>query len=162
MIKFSGDSQDDGRLIGVGLSRGNCERLLAGIPISLDLRKDFNIPWRGLILLMGGENEQAIADEMAPWITPDTKIIHDPSLDEAPAPATGGFAKAPVEKSEAGFKAAVGAENGMVVFDMGNKGVTSFGLTPEGALRLAEVLATEAAKAEAQRITAKAEAQPKP
>ncbi len=65
MIKFLGTS--DGRpMIGLGLSRGNCRKLLEGKPIFIDLKvmmMDMNPPPNlndATILIFGGETE----DEM--------------------------------------------------------------------------------------------------
>lgn len=52
MIKFSGLTKgSDGRLIGIALSRRNCERLLEGDPIAFDLEE------LGLRVTVIGEGE---------------------------------------------------------------------------------------------------------
>lgn len=66
MIKFHGSSTDGRELLGIGLSRKNCEKLLAGHPIhfTLDEMEGSGLPWKGEILIVGGETEEAITDEM--------------------------------------------------------------------------------------------------
>ncbi len=68
MIKFHGTSPDDREMLGLGLSRKNCERLLAGQPIFIDLDKmasaGSGLKMRGVILIIGGETEEAMTDEM--------------------------------------------------------------------------------------------------
>lgn len=66
MIKFHGVAADGGELLGIGLSRKNCEKLLAGQPIhfSLDEMAGSGMTWNGEILIIGGETEQAITDEL--------------------------------------------------------------------------------------------------
>ena len=84
MIKFSGLTQDGkGRLIGIALSRRNCERLLEGDPIAFDLselgmrviewprgtRSDppANDPagaMIGQVLIIAGETEKSIMAEL--------------------------------------------------------------------------------------------------
>lgn len=44
MIKFTGLTPEGARLIGLGLSRANCELLLQHKPIRIDLVADLNIP----------------------------------------------------------------------------------------------------------------------
>ena len=66
MIKFHGVATDGGELIGLGLSRKNCEKLLAGQPIHIKLSDmaDSGLAMKGEILLIGGETEQSITDEL--------------------------------------------------------------------------------------------------
>lgn len=73
MIKFLASSE--GRpLIGLGLSRGNCAKLLAGKPIFIDLKVMMmqlaELPNLndGLILVFGGENEAAMQAEIESMI----------------------------------------------------------------------------------------------
>lgn len=59
MIKFRGEEKGN-PLIGIGLSRKNCERLLAGDPIKFNLREvglEHNIE----VIVFGGETEQSMA-----------------------------------------------------------------------------------------------------
>lgn len=75
MVKFGGETQDGkGRLIGIALSRRNCEKLLEGQPITFDLaelglrvvpiRGEPRLPRIGQVLIVAGETEQAILDEL--------------------------------------------------------------------------------------------------
>lgn len=142
MIKFTGTAKDGGRLIGLGLSRGNCERLLDNRPIKIDLRADLNIPFKGEIVLLAGETEATIAHALRDFIAPDA-VVH---VDEGLADPREVVAM-PI-KNVPGFQCTVGADldRGKVVFDLQGKAVTQFGLTADGARRLAEVLVREAHK----------------
>jgi hypothetical protein len=50
-----------GNVIVLGLSRVNCERLMAGMPISLDATE---LGFNGRIVIFFGETEQAMAAEL--------------------------------------------------------------------------------------------------
>lgn len=72
-MKFGGETQGGkGRLIGIALSRRNCERLLEGDPITFSLEELGLrvVPMRGgrtrdgQILLVAGETENAILGEL--------------------------------------------------------------------------------------------------
>jgi hypothetical protein len=73
MIKFMGDR--NGRpLLGFGLSRGNCEKLLAGKPIFIDLKvmlrncdADMN---EATVLIFGGETEEAMQADLSKLVGP--------------------------------------------------------------------------------------------
>jgi hypothetical protein len=62
MIKFIGTSGNK-KLIGLGLSRRNCELLLQGKPIVVDVEK-MDPELRIKVLLIGGETEAAMAKMM--------------------------------------------------------------------------------------------------
>lgn len=66
MIKFHGKSDNGRHMLGIGLSRKNCEKLLAGQPIhfSLDKMEGSGLPWKGDVLIVAGETEEAITMEM--------------------------------------------------------------------------------------------------
>lgn len=77
MIKFTATLPDGRRLVGLGLSRANCERLLADQPIVVDTQIQLGLPWRGEILLFAGESEAALVrrlDELG-VVGPET-VIH--------------------------------------------------------------------------------------
>ncbi len=68
MIKFVA-LKEDRPMIGFGLSRGNCEKLIEGKPIFIDLKVmmaqcdekyDFN---DATVLIFGGDNEQQMVDD---------------------------------------------------------------------------------------------------
>lgn len=61
MIKFTG-TQDGKPLLGLGLSRGNCDKLLAGQPIVIHCEQIGLAPLT--IFLMGGETEESMAGEL--------------------------------------------------------------------------------------------------
>jgi hypothetical protein len=61
MIKFRGE--DNGKpLVGIGLSRKNCERLLAGDPIKFNLR-EVGLPLDIEVLVFAGETEQSMYEQ---------------------------------------------------------------------------------------------------
>jgi hypothetical protein len=66
VIKFHGTASDGGELIGIGLSRKNCERLLAGKPIHFKLSDmaASGLAMKGEVLIIGGETEEAITAEL--------------------------------------------------------------------------------------------------
>lgn len=65
MIKFTAEVQGNPkrRILGIGLSRENCERLLAGEPIQVDAMAVGMPAFEGLFI-MAGETEQAMYDEL--------------------------------------------------------------------------------------------------
>jgi hypothetical protein len=65
MIKASATTDRGAKLVIIGLSRANCELLLAGKPIAFqgtDVELHTDPPTH--ILLVGGETEEAIAEEL--------------------------------------------------------------------------------------------------
>lgn len=73
MIKFLG-TRDGRPLLGFGLSRGNCERLLEGKPIFIDLKvmcanasADLN---DAVMLIFGGETETEMQMDLAKLVGP--------------------------------------------------------------------------------------------
>lgn len=71
MVKFCATiDQGRGRLIGIGLSRENCKRLLEGQPITFDLIElglavhDGGGIRKGQVVIMGGETEEAIKEDV--------------------------------------------------------------------------------------------------
>lgn len=89
MIKFVAEGPDNIRLIGFCLSRQNCERLLAGYPIEVDLRKDLNLPYRARVGIFGGETEQKIYERFkaAGYIDEETQVHIDEKLEAEAAQA---------------------------------------------------------------------------
>lgn len=64
MIKFSGTNRDTNTpLLGIGLSRANCEALLAGRPIRFSTLGMEGLPTVE-ILIMAGETETTMAREL--------------------------------------------------------------------------------------------------
>lgn len=61
MIKAAATTKDGRIMLVFGLSRLNCERLLKGKPIQFDCR-EFGVDAE--VLIMGGDTEQAIVDEI--------------------------------------------------------------------------------------------------
>jgi len=77
MIKFTARRENGRQIIGIGISAVNVERLKEGKPIHVNL-EEMGLPWKAEILLMYGETEQAMADELseAGMIGPET-LLHD-------------------------------------------------------------------------------------
>lgn len=71
MIKFHAIRRDGAHILGLGLSRINCERLLAGqfITVKLDEMRALGsqLPWEGEVIIMAGETEASITDEMVKY-----------------------------------------------------------------------------------------------
>jgi hypothetical protein len=66
VIKFHGESTSGRHMLGIGLSRKNCEKLLAGQAIHFDLEsmEGSGFPWKGEVLIVGGETEEDITMQM--------------------------------------------------------------------------------------------------
>lgn len=74
MVKFSAQ-EGDKLVIGLGLSRANCERLLEGIPIMVEVEE--MIPTlRMIVFLFAGETEETMYDEMRQGGVLDSVEIH--------------------------------------------------------------------------------------
>jgi len=78
MLKFIAESSDGTRIVGIGLSRENCDRLLAHQPIELDLKRDYNLPFRARIVIVADQTEQDLAHSLRSVITPETVVRHEP------------------------------------------------------------------------------------
>lgn len=90
MIKFIGKRAGK-TLYGLGLSRGNCELLLQGKPILIDLDvmggADPLPDHRGVLLLLGGETETAVADDLQRrGLTSEIEIRRQDGLETPPPP----------------------------------------------------------------------------
>lgn len=140
MIKFAADLDGGGRLLGIGLTRANCERLVKGQPIALNTRKEFNTPWRADILIMGGETEEALGNTIRPFMDRETIVHVDPRLVHSH------IVEPEHEKAEPG-ELCIGHNKGLVVLDLGRE-YTRVGFQPETARTLAEALLKEADAAE--------------
>lgn len=82
MIKFLG-SRNGRPLLGIGLSRGNCRKLLEGKPIFIDLKvmlfqsgADMN---DATVLIFGGETEQTMQDNLQKLVgtLPNPKVHNE-------------------------------------------------------------------------------------
>ena len=143
MIKFTGESDDNVRLIGLGLSRENCEKLVAGKPIEIDLRKDLNIPWRGRIVIIGGETEESMARDLTPWLTAETQMHPDERYVEF-AEDLAQAALAPAELRELVLYAWVGPNDAPGA--TGDEWGIKIGVVPAGMIPLAAVDCAKMAK----------------
>ena len=63
MIKFRATDDKNQPILGIGLSRENCNRLLEGQPIVL-WPQETNIDWPGSIVIFAGEDEQSMTKEL--------------------------------------------------------------------------------------------------
>lgn len=64
MLKYGGFNPETARpVLGIGLSRENCRRLLAGEPIVFDTSGFKDLP-EIEVVIMGGETEEAMAFDM--------------------------------------------------------------------------------------------------
>jgi hypothetical protein len=61
-----------GKLIFLGLTRRNTELLLLDRPIRIDL-EEFGV--RGQLILMGGETEDSIREQLRSVLPPDTIVV---------------------------------------------------------------------------------------
>lgn len=64
MIKAILETKGGGKMLVIGLSKMNCEKILAGQPIHFT---NSALPMEGInqVLVMGGETEEAIGEELA-------------------------------------------------------------------------------------------------
>ncbi len=75
MIKFTADMNGGRKLIGIGLTAGNIERLKQGKPIHISL-EEMGLPWRADIGILYGETEDSLREELSEFITEKT-VIHE-------------------------------------------------------------------------------------
>ena len=75
MMKFTARLGKGGFLLGLGLTAENVKRLKSGQPIHV-FCQDVHLPWQGEILIMYGETEAAMVDELSANMGPGT-IVHD-------------------------------------------------------------------------------------
>lgn len=79
MIKFTIHGNDNKTHIGLGISRENVNRLVAGKPIRVDLA-ELGVTVDGGIMIYFGETERDLQQTVAEFIGPDTKVQIDPRL----------------------------------------------------------------------------------
>lgn len=84
MIKFHGTGPDGGEMLGIGLSRKNCERLLAGKPIEFRLEdmQHSTLSWKGSVVIIAGETEEAMALALQEMGALDTARVYGYIPDE--------------------------------------------------------------------------------
>ena len=80
MIKFAFETTDARTNLGLGISRENVNRLIAGKPILVKLEEMDNLKVDGNIMIYFGETERELQQEMAEFIGPETKVNIDPRL----------------------------------------------------------------------------------
>ena len=79
MIKFLAGKDTKRQVIGLGLSEENVVRLRQGRPIHVDLL-ELGLPWQAEVLIFYGVTEQALREELAGLIGPETEVHNDPRL----------------------------------------------------------------------------------
>lgn len=79
MLKFTATKGDGGKIVGLGLTRANIERMMAGQPVLVHAR-DLNLPYDLDITLIFGEDEAAIEKMLRDggMIGPNTKKHTEP------------------------------------------------------------------------------------
>lgn len=81
MIKVSLEKDDGTTIVGLGLSRRNCELLLEGKPILVNAKEMLTDGKPlGEILLFAGEDEQIMARWFQEFIGPETRVYVDPKI----------------------------------------------------------------------------------
>lgn len=81
MIKFVSDSNDGRVHLGLGISRGNVDRLIAGQPIRVSLQEmQEGLAINGDIMIFFAETERELQQAIAEFIGPETKVKIDPRL----------------------------------------------------------------------------------
>jgi hypothetical protein len=73
MIKFTAEMKNGRTLIGLGLTAGNLRHMKAGRPLHVNL-EEMNLAWKGEIIVIYGETEDELQEELKDFITPETKI----------------------------------------------------------------------------------------
>ncbi len=81
LLKFAGNHRETGKpVLGIGLSRENCENLLEGSPIELTLGDGDGLPALSLVIFAGETDESMTTDMLEDdAITPEL-IIEDKGL----------------------------------------------------------------------------------
>ena len=72
MIKFAGNTTNDTPVLGIGLSRENCDRLLEGQPIRFTTEFMQGIPVLE-VFIMGGETEADMMNDMLRADAPEVR-----------------------------------------------------------------------------------------
>jgi hypothetical protein len=69
VIKAKGKTVEGDPLFIFGLSQENVRRLMKGHAIAIDLRREYGE--RGVVIIVGGETEEAIRDELLKYYVSD-------------------------------------------------------------------------------------------
>ena len=72
MLKFKMDGEGGKVMIGLGLTRENIDRLVAGEPVLAKLEQ-IDMP-KVEVAIFFGESLPDLLKELAPWVGPDTKM----------------------------------------------------------------------------------------
>jgi hypothetical protein len=79
MLRFVFDDDKGATHLGLGISRENVNRLVAGKPIRVDLR-EMGVTISGAVMIYFGEDERDLQQAVAEFIGPETKVNIDPRL----------------------------------------------------------------------------------
>ena len=81
MVKFSGtNSGSGGPVLGIGLSRENCERMLEGNPITFTTDSMAGLPALELLLFAGETDDEIAATMMGTGAVTPEQVREDKSL----------------------------------------------------------------------------------
>ena len=87
MIKFAGNDTQTGRpVLGIGLSRDNCDRLLEGQPILFDTANMTGFPDLTVCIIAGETEESMAASMVDAGCIRQEQILEDKSLGDPHAP----------------------------------------------------------------------------
>lgn len=78
MIVATATGENDTRIIVLGVSRENITRLTAGQPIRVDAAHHPGFPADTAIMIIFGETERAITEQLGALIGPGTKVVAVP------------------------------------------------------------------------------------
>jgi hypothetical protein len=81
VIKFVFEDKDGRNHLGLGISRENVNRLIAGQPIRVrlpEMREGLSID--GAVMIYFGETERELQQAVAEFVGPETKVNIDPRL----------------------------------------------------------------------------------
>lgn len=73
MVKFVASRENGRKIVGIGITAGNIERLRNGKPIHIHL-EELGLPWACEVMIIYGDTEQSLADDLKGLIGPDTVV----------------------------------------------------------------------------------------
>lgn len=79
MIRFTFTDREGRTHLGLGIARENVNRLIAGMPIDVNLA-DIGVTINGGVMVYFGETERELTDAIAEFIQPETKVSIDPRM----------------------------------------------------------------------------------
>lgn len=83
MIKFSGTNPETGHpLLGIGLSKENCDRLLEGQPIMFPAANMAGLPAIDVFIMGGTDESTMLSDMLKAGVVTMSQVHGNPSLDD--------------------------------------------------------------------------------